>query len=257
MRIDMHVHSNLSPDSNNTLKDIEEYALKKGLDGVALCNHNIYKEYTSDKIFIIPAAEYSTDVGHILVYFLKSDIGTKCRKNKNNLYLWQDIVSEAHSENAICFLAHPFAPYKKRSEEFFSYIDGIEIINAKSQYAKLKKCNLKAIKLCKKYRLSFCAGSDSHFKGETGAAYTVFDTTDKSKIPELLLSGKCKAVQNNISPFYRPFMQIPFYIKKKAFKPAFKALEKLAFALIIQADLLLRKREKKKYVITTGSFQKK
>ena len=240
MKIDMHVHTNASHDSPNTLAQIEEYAQSKGLSGVAICNHNIYVEYKSDKIFIIPAAEYSTDAGHILVYFLQSDIAKQLQKNKNGLFFWQDLIDLAHSQGALCFLAHPFAPPKQRPAEFFKYIDGIEVINAKSEYALKADCNKQAQILCKKHALGFCAGSDSHFCGEIGSAYTQFEARDVKDLKQCLANKSCVAVCDNISPFYKPLRQAWFYFKKREFKKSLKC----AARLFVAATVIAQKRKR-------------
>ncbi len=79
---DLHCHTNSSPDTPLTIKNLVKMAKKRGLDGVAVTEHNkSYKgEEEVDGIQIIPGVEIDVKGGvHLLGYFIKNDIEKKQR----------------------------------------------------------------------------------------------------------------------------------------------------------------------------------
>ncbi len=158
-------------------------ARKKGLSGVAVTDHNVFRKISStDNFYIIPACEFSTDAGHLVVYFQKSHINERLPRDRNGRFFWRDICKFAHDQGALVFLAHPFSPEKSRSESLFSDIDGIEIQNSRVVHSRIKCANQKAINLAKKLGKPFSAGSDAHCPQELGTSYWECD------IPESAMS---------------------------------------------------------------------
>ena len=77
LKFDMHVHTNLSSDSNMDLKDAVHAAKNKGLDGLFITNHDFVQGlqgYAKEEFYLMTGCEYSTDAGHILVYFIDEDV---------------------------------------------------------------------------------------------------------------------------------------------------------------------------------------
>lgn len=71
LKIDLHVHAHYS-DGLGTPEDILEHAMKKGLDGLAITDHNTLDGYFRAReidsgLFIVPGFEVTTEAGHILV----------------------------------------------------------------------------------------------------------------------------------------------------------------------------------------------
>ena len=83
MRFDLHIHSNHSTDSNMTVDEILGRAVKKGLDGIAICDHNtVAGSYYARKrakelncpLLVIPGIEVSTTEGHLIVLGIRENI---------------------------------------------------------------------------------------------------------------------------------------------------------------------------------------
>ncbi len=83
MKFDLHVHSHYSKDSKATLDDILNAALKRGLDGFAICDHDTIEGGLACekralelglKITVIPGVEVSSSRGHILVLGARKNI---------------------------------------------------------------------------------------------------------------------------------------------------------------------------------------
>ena len=79
INIDLHVHTNYSKCALLKPAEIEGIALKRGLDGVAITDHNtiegaleVYKQ--AKKIKVIIGEEIKTTQGEITGYFLKEKI---------------------------------------------------------------------------------------------------------------------------------------------------------------------------------------
>jgi len=89
LKADLHVHTGASSDSSEVSKaigpkEIVEIALQKGLDIIAITDHNnafmcddIQKEADGTNLTVFPGVEISTHQGHILAIF---DVGTKSQE---------------------------------------------------------------------------------------------------------------------------------------------------------------------------------
>ena len=70
IRADLHVHTTYSKDSLITPKDLVYYAKKRGLNAVAVTDHNqlegAYKIAKETDFLIIPGMEVSSADGHIV-----------------------------------------------------------------------------------------------------------------------------------------------------------------------------------------------
>ena len=83
LRFDLHVHTNYSRDGQSTVEEILKAAKAKGLDGVAITDHNTtagarYALEVCDRVapglLVIPGEEISTRSGHLIVLGITKDI---------------------------------------------------------------------------------------------------------------------------------------------------------------------------------------
>ena len=75
LRIDLHVHT-VHSDGHGTVRDVLRVAEAKGLDGLAITDHNTLQGYFEAKsydcgLLILPRYEISTDSGHVLAIGLE------------------------------------------------------------------------------------------------------------------------------------------------------------------------------------------
>ena len=74
--LDLHLHSKASFDGRMGIEEIAALAKARGLDGVAICDHDVV--YTGptevDGVLILPGVEFSTEYGHLLALFLSREI---------------------------------------------------------------------------------------------------------------------------------------------------------------------------------------
>ncbi len=80
LKLDLHVHSQYSEDASGSPKEIMDFLKKKGLNGMAITDHNSIKgslealKLKPKDFVIIPGMEISTADGHILALNVKKEI---------------------------------------------------------------------------------------------------------------------------------------------------------------------------------------
>lgn len=194
MKIDLHVHTKYSGDSTSEPVKIMKYALKRGLDGVAVTDHNTTKgwkdmvdtgkEFDLEVVRGVEAlVDYNGERFEILGLFMKEDVETR------ELYKFLDQVKE---QGGITSIPHPFDPFKhtpNNPEFLVESIDAIEVFNARCPSVVYNK---KALNFAKKHDLGMTAGSDAHTPEEVGNAYTVADVDNLEDFKKAILEGKTK-----------------------------------------------------------------
>ena len=75
LRIDLHVHTVYS-DGHGTVEKILETAAQKGIDGLAITDHDTLEGYyrakaCGSRLLVLPGFEVETDAGHVLVLGLE------------------------------------------------------------------------------------------------------------------------------------------------------------------------------------------
>ena len=201
-KYNIHLHTKYSRCSNCEPKKILEVTKKQGFSGIAITDHNTIegaletKRLNKDKNFeVIIGEEVSTDMGHVLVYYVKTEI----KPGKV-----EDVIREARRQNAICVLAHPYKllqgkigklikhrdlrkSMSEKNSEKIDLFDAIEGFNARCL---LERENILSQKLARKYNKPMIAGSDAHFRDEICNAWIEFD--DKYTLRQAILKDKIK-----------------------------------------------------------------
>ena len=176
MKYDLHMHTHFSKCSNLRPELLLKIAKKKGLNGIAITDHHTIEgalkvaKLNKDKNFeVIIGEEITTELGELLIYYLKKEI-----KTRN----FDEVVEGAKKQGALISISHPFRTsinpnhrFKYPIEKIKNKIDAIEVFNARN----LPGNNEKSQKTAKKLKIAGTAGSDSHFSFEIGTAYTIFD----------------------------------------------------------------------------------
>jgi len=171
MKIDMHCHSRCSYYGNPDPFDVLNSAKKKGLDGIAITEHNNIDSWADYRVAsqktgmkLIFGQEIKTKQGDVLAYFITSPL----QKGKNA----ETTIEEIHKQGGLAVIAHPFHPFegfKGNLQEYVEIIDGIEVFNARCPFA---TANKKALEFAKKNNLAEIAGSDAHLSLPIGDAFT-------------------------------------------------------------------------------------
>jgi predicted metal-dependent phosphoesterase TrpH len=188
MKMDLHVHSKYSKDSFLEPERILKIGKKKGLDGIAVTDHDTIKGGLAaskrDKEFVIVGAEMKTEYGDVIGLFLNEEI-------KSSKFI--EVVEEIREQDGLVVLAHPFRKGIKFPLDLLKYVDLIEGFNARSR----KGLNEKAKELARTYEMPMTAGSDAHLGFEIGSGRTIVD----SEINEELKKGKTE-IEGEESNYY-------------------------------------------------------
>jgi predicted metal-dependent phosphoesterase TrpH len=161
MKYDLHVHSIYSKDSFLRPEIILKVAKKKGLDGVAITDHNTIKgamaarKINEDRDFtVIVGTEIKTEYGDVIGIYLQDEIRSR---------LFSEVVEEIKRQGGYTILAHPYRQYRS-PEALISKVDLVEAFNSRSR----KYQNARSHNLALTYDKLFTAGSDAHLGFEIG-----------------------------------------------------------------------------------------
>jgi predicted metal-dependent phosphoesterase TrpH len=187
LKIDLHVHTCYSEDATTTLKEVVYYAKKKGLDGVAITDHETLsgalKLAKRSQIIIIPGLEIETLRGHILALNMKTLIPP-------NLSI-EETVQKIHDAGGVAVFAHPAAVLKTGLGQMItlsSDMDAVEVINSAAFPFFLS--TYLSCRLAERLNLPKTAGSDAHHALEIGTAYTLVNADSNSDdIAEAIRKG--------------------------------------------------------------------
>ena len=178
LKMDFHIHSYYSDDAIGSPKEIVKSVKNKGLQGMAITDHNTVKgglagqKFSSKTFLIIPGIEISTKDGHLLALNVTKNI-------PKGLPL-QETIERILNEGGTPIIPHIYRTMsgvkEEKLREVKKDIKAIEVYNGCSQ----PSTNLKTAKLAKKYTLGGTGGSDSHDPRYAGYAYTLIDSTDIS-----------------------------------------------------------------------------
>ena len=179
MKLDLHIHSQYSEDGIGSPKEIIKNLKKKGLQGMAITDHNSIKgslkalKVAPKDFIIIPGVEISTLDGHMIALDIKENI-------KRGLTI-EETVKQIIDLGGIPIVPHLFRNMSGIKEEKLLTIkkklSAIEVFNSCSVY----NSNLKTAQCAKEYNLGGTGGSDSHVPEYAGYGYTIVNTTDFSK----------------------------------------------------------------------------
>jgi predicted metal-dependent phosphoesterase TrpH len=187
---DLHVHSNYSKDSLITPKELVYYAKKRGLNAVAVTDHNrlegAYKIAKETDFLIIPGMEISSRDGHI--------VGLNVNELIPRGLSAAETVERIHKAGGIAIAVHPYAWFKGSltSHVKTAKFDAVETINASA--FPFNRCKRKAIELAQMLNLPCVGATDSHYGPTIGYGYTVIDCElNVDAIIRAIVNGKCRA----------------------------------------------------------------
>ena len=101
VKLDLHIHSEHSPDGRMALDEIVACARARGLQGVAVCDHDraLTETWDAPDFLLIPGIELSTDRGHLLGLFVTEQIEAR---------ELDAAIDAVHACGGLAVMAHPF-----------------------------------------------------------------------------------------------------------------------------------------------------
>ncbi|ADP77783.1 PHP domain protein [Methanothermus fervidus DSM 2088] len=194
IKLDPHIHTLYSGDSKNIPDDIVKIAKKRGLDAIAITDHNTIKGYeviakrNIEDILIIPGIEISTREGHIVALGITEEI-EKYLSAEETLERIRDL-------GGVAIAPHPFDKLRDSLGSTVKNLnfDAIEVLNGRC----VSIGNLRAKKFAKKRNIPEIGASDAHFPEEIGACITIVDThSGIDDILDAIQKGKTSAKANS------------------------------------------------------------
>lgn len=196
LKIDLHVHTKYS-DSSGSVRDILDAASQKGLDGIAITDHNTTKGWIEaskleTKLLVIPGVEVSTKEGHLLI------LGIQNPPPKGVDAL--TISDYARREGGVVIVPHIGISYFSIGEEVARKIkpDAVETHNAEVPFNYMIK---RSVKIAEKLDLPQTGGSDSHSCKTVGNICTMIETEDKTVkgVIDAIRKGKVKPLWKTVT----------------------------------------------------------
>jgi predicted metal-dependent phosphoesterase TrpH len=209
VKADLHVHTTYSNDSVITPKELIFYSKKRGLNAVAVTDHNqiegALKIAKETDFLIIPGIEVSSLNGHI--------VGLNVRELLPKGLSAEETVDRIHKAGGIAIACHPYALFKGSIGKHVSAnFDAIEVINASS--FPFGRTMRKAKQLAQSLNLPQVAGTDAHYGPVIGQAYTIIESeAGVDAVVEAVQKGRCQPVGSPISLLMRLENQGRFFWK--------------------------------------------
>lgn len=174
LKLDLHVHTSHSPDSSTDRDIIAQVVKSRGLDGIAVTEHDIASSFKSDEILVVPGIEVSSRNGHILA------LGP-CKTVPKGLSA-EETIELLRAQGCVIVIPHPYDRSCPSIDPLHlgASVDAIETVNSSSIPFESNK--RKAENAAKVLGVSMVAGSDSHIPSTIGDAYTLVEATSSSVV---------------------------------------------------------------------------
>ncbi|HZG48843.1 MAG TPA: glycosyltransferase [Thermoleophilaceae bacterium] len=162
IHVDLHMHTDHSPDCATPVGTLLDTAKRVGLGAIAVTDHNeisgaLEARERANGIKVIVAEEVKTaDQGEVIGLFIEEKI-------PRGLTL-QETIAEIRRQGGLVYVPHPFdrmhaVPDYEHLLDVVEDIDAIEVFNPRVAFSAF---NEEAARFAGKYRIVAGAGSDSH-----------------------------------------------------------------------------------------------
>ncbi|VVB72400.1 Error-prone DNA polymerase [uncultured archaeon] len=196
MKFDLHIHSNYS-DGHASVSEIVNAAKKRGLDGIALTDHDTMRgipaarKYIGDHkldLILIPGVEVTTSEGHLLVL----GVETPPEKRMSR----EETIKKAHEMGGIADVPHPYHPFRHALGRIPD-ADAVEVYNSKHIFG---LANARARIEAGMRRIPMVAGSDSHFAETVGLGVTEIEAQDVEGVLGAIRAGRTRILGKRTPP---------------------------------------------------------
>lgn len=204
VRVDLHVHTDSSPDCCTVLEDFEAIFESGVIDKIAITDHSIIGlAYDLKKRFgdrIIVGEEIMTTGGEIIGLFLEKEI----QKHLSP----EDTIHEIRKQNGVIYIPHPFDYRRSGIQNYENYeaimkdSDIIEVFNSRCL---VNTPNEKAENFAKEQGILMAAASDAHGPKDIGTSY--IEINDFKNVEDFLLNMRDAVLVKNkmtVRGFFSP-----------------------------------------------------
>ena len=196
MKVDLHLHDNKhSTDSHISIEEIVREAKRKGLDGIALTNHenpDVVKEIDElvEKydFVIFPGVEYLTKDGDIVAFGID--------KLPEEQMSAQEFIEYVDKFGGTCTAAHPYRTNNRGLEDKLYTVKGLTAIEgyngSTSDYH-----NGLAVKAGNELGIQVIGSSDAHVVEKVGVYATLlpYKVKNVKELIEALKTNRCKPLK--------------------------------------------------------------
>lgn len=185
MKVDLHLHSRCSPDAVSSLEELIEACQRRGLDALALTDHNTIRgalELRRIAPFpVIVGEEIRTTRGELIGYFLQEEVPAGLTP--------EETIHRIREQGGLISVPHPFCRYRRSRLDhdvlaaLADQVDMIEVFNSRNVHM---KDNRLALKFAQERGKLFSAGSDAHTPGEVGNSFV---EVEDCSTPAAFLAG--------------------------------------------------------------------
>ncbi len=201
VRYDLHLHTEFSPDCDTGLDAIEPHALRRGLTGLAVTDHNTIEGALRlrDRVKtleVIIAEEVSTLDGDVVGLFLKERIPPKMSA--------VDTMAAIHAQGGIVYLPHPFDKKKarrSRGSSLSAIIGAVDVVETFNGKVGRDRYNVLATEFAARHHKIAGGGSDAHNLRAIGTVINAFeapaDLHDPSAFLQALASAQITGTRRN------------------------------------------------------------
>jgi predicted metal-dependent phosphoesterase TrpH len=171
LKVDMHTHTEYSPDSRTPVKAQAAAIKDAGLDVVCATDHNTVEgalrlREIADGFRVVIGEEVSTRDGDMIGLFLEKAVPRDLSA--------EETIARIHDQGGLVSVPHPFSRNRlfhiRRAalDRVWKDIDCIEIFNAREAFT---QDNLRAAVFAKEKNIPGAVGSDAHRPREIGQAW--------------------------------------------------------------------------------------
>jgi predicted metal-dependent phosphoesterase TrpH len=171
LKIDMHVHTIGSPDAHTKTEDLPSIIRSKGLDGVAVTEHDNLNPLEFPDVLIIPGIEVTSLEGHVIGLGVRKKIPARLHADET--------VKLIHEQGGVAIIPHPYDPVCEcvKIAALTTRPDAVETMNADA--LSFVVSNWLARRDAVKFGLPQVGGSDSHIPQTIGDVYTVVNSVSR------------------------------------------------------------------------------
>lgn len=186
IRIDLHTHSEASPDGGITPEEYAKLLESETLDVIAITDHDridfaqgLQKALGAE--YIIVGEEITTLDGEIVGLYLTS----KVEPGQSAA----DTIKAIHAQNGLAYVPHPFEKVRKgiQAEVLQHLLDEVDILEVFNGRALTKKHGIESSTWATKHKIAAAASSDAHGLKGVGKTYSILENrpTKESLVFEL------------------------------------------------------------------------
>jgi len=193
LEVDLHIHSQYSPDSRSRPEDIIKRAVTLGLGAIAVTDHDSLDgaaaaaRLAPESLLIVPGVELKTEKGDLLALFVSQEV-------RSNTFA--AAVDEIRSDGGIAIVPHPGESPKMTSQDI-ALADGLEVFNATLS----PRDNRRSLEYATELRMPGFSSSDAHLVMEIGNGTTrVQDSSSLEELRKALLADPVvlKTIRSNV-----------------------------------------------------------